>query len=133
MVAKRWLVLGNTHDTREAAEAQAAAIRERHYPSAIVIDTDHYANMVPGRFAVVFWAVRTKDEAARRSQGIWNLGHRSWIRWSGEWVPSPTAASLRKRRERLDRQRREEKARYRDEECRKGKEGADASSPCKAK
>jgi len=100
-LAKRWLVLGQTHDTREAAEAQAAEIRRRHYPDVRVIDNNHYSNMIPGRFAVVFWAFADKQEAKRRALGIWVLGHRSWARWSGAWVEKPTPASLRQRRERL--------------------------------
>jgi hypothetical protein len=100
-LADRWLVLGRTHDTRAAAEAQAAGIRERHYPDVQVIATDHYANMIPGRFVVVFWALPDKAEALRRQSGVWNLGHRSWIRWSGAYVPHPTPRSLRQRRKRL--------------------------------
>ena len=100
-LANRWLVLGKTHETQAAALAQAAALRRRHYPDVQVIATDHYDNMIPGRWAVVFWALRDRREAQRRALGIWNLGHRSWVRWSGEWVEKPMPEALRQRRQRL--------------------------------
>jgi len=99
-LAHRWLVLGKTHATREAAEAHAAEVRKRD-TEVQVLSTDHYTNMLPGRFAIVFFAVADKAEAKARQRGIWNLGHHPWIRWSGDYIARPTRKSLRLRKEKL--------------------------------
>jgi hypothetical protein len=99
--ANRWLVLGKTHARRADAEAQAAEIRKRN-TEVEVIATDHYANLVPGRFAIVFLALVDKAEAQRRQRALWTIGHRPWIRWSGAYVANPGKKALRFRKRRLE-------------------------------
>ena len=99
-LGNRWLVLGKTHATPEAAEKQADEIRKRH-TDVQVIATDHYANLAPGRYALVFFALADKSEARRRQRALWTLGHEPWIRWSGAYVAHPSKKSLRFRKQRL--------------------------------
>lgn len=99
--ADRWVVLGDAHDSMEQAEAQAAAIRRRHYPEAQAIDTDHYEGLPPGLHVVCFAASATRREAYGKTRGIRNLGHRIWARYSGVYVDRPTAEQLRRRRVKL--------------------------------
>lgn len=99
-LASRWLVLGKTHATRAEADAQAAEIRKRHTAVQVIV-TDHYANLAPGRYAILFFALKDKAEARRQQRALWTIGHRPWIRWSGAYVAKPSPRSLRLRRQRI--------------------------------